>query len=221
MLVNSENGHNRLRIRLTGDLSDAEPSTVSLVELLSIDDSLRLRENRLIIGVKLASSLLQLSMTSWISGEWNTGDILFVKQRNDSTNSTINHPYVSQGHSPSQNRANSGLFQFRNYTMFEFGIILLELWFGKSMEALRPSQEEVSRISTAFKLVKDMANDAGIPGQDYATAVKFCLSLDLGGNKSNSLNTASFKEEVLTNVLWPLEEYLKSFSGKELDQLLL
>lgn len=188
VLVGGTRNETRLQMELTGISFDTEPSPVSLLELLSIDDSMQQqeesqredfrrrefrREDRLVLGLKLASSTLQLSRTSWIGENWNSEDILFVKQRNGNTITMIQNPYLSGPFPPDgrNGQAGTGLFQLRNRTLFNLGIILLDLWFGRASEALRLSQGEDSRIAAAGKLLKQLRADEGIPGENYASAV--------------------------------------------------
>lgn len=138
-------------------------------------------------------------------------------------NAYLSIPFSSDersGQRPCHGQASMGLLErLRNRTLFNLGTILIELWFGKVIDALRPSQGEDSRVLVAWDLAKAMADDEGKPGENYTRAVWFCLAPDQGGN--NSLENASFIEEVWSNVVWPLQEYLKSFSGREIEQLLL
>lgn len=145
--------------QLTSDIPPEE-QYVSLEDLLSGKLGRRLtRQQRYKIASILASSLLQLQTTPWLSGKMNKSGIFFYEQ---GTGVIIEHPYIKHSFAPA-NDANIVSSQtvdrlaVRN-SLSNLGILLLELCFGQTIE----TQE----------LRKPYLGSDGKPGEytDYMTA---------------------------------------------------
>jgi len=211
----------------------ALPSEVTTLDaLLSQSESIE-KPDRLLIGFKLALSVLQLHTTDWLSESWGKKDILFMKQKDEGSGSwtpVITKPFVSCVFSsrfpPSQSRAGSQknphpnpLFNY-NKSLFSLGILLVELWYGKCLEDLRQkddcqADQELTDLTTMRRLIDQLYNDAGAK---YRNAVRHCA-----GDWSQphlSLDKDALKNEVHHLVVEPLMENLEAFWGSKLSDIL-
>ena len=200
--------------------------TVSLKSLLA--QGLPKKKDRLILGVKLTSSLLQLHNTPWLAESWGSPDVLFMT--NDD-NPLLDKPWLSK-HFPSPTctilpRQSTGqplCAEVRNQSMFALGVVLIELWFGKPLENLRemidlgPRGEAnaVTDFATTRRLSEAIYNDAG---EWYGDAVRRCIYSDFN-QRYTSLDTETLKEAVHRGVVLPLESHLSLFCGGNASEIL-
>jgi len=204
---------------LTEEVTDSGSlEVISLERLLAIDGHLRLtRQKRYKVACILASSLLQLQTTPWLSGNLNKNNILFYHQGSEvlidqpyichSFPSTMSSPRSSgnitpedQSHTPPRTNLSS------------LGILLLELCWGQVIE----SQTNLRK--------KHLSPDGqAIGGTDYLTAIDWLDTVDeeeprmlpiikwcmfcLFEGKPNWSDT-KFTQAVYANVVQPLEMLL-------------
>ncbi|KAF2688849.1 hypothetical protein K458DRAFT_331478 [Lentithecium fluviatile CBS 122367] len=186
-------------------------STLSLRSVLY--DPAFSRHSRLQLAVTLASSVLQLHETPWLSNNWGKDDILFIKRAGKIA---YDHPFVSQCF----NR--TGLTQtspctsisamnriIRNQTLYALGIALIELWYGKPLSALRKAEDQaeadaMTEWNTAHRLVEELYNEAG---EKYSDAVRRCIRCDFD-RRASSLEDAAFQRAVYHGVVAQLKENL-------------
>ena len=189
------------------------------------------RRQRLEIAVTLASSVLQLHQSPWLSEIWSKKDIKFFFQGLDKDNQPlINHAYVSRSFSPSASRStlqlspnlrNNDILDslIINKTLFALGIVLVELCLNKPLEDLRTPQPNDDIVTTG-NLIDDYQTavnkiDAVFEkaGTNYGFVVQRCLrcQFELQDSKKQ-LDFDVFKRLVYEGVLAPLEKDLKQFS---------
>lgn len=145
--------------QLTSDIL-VEGQYVSLEDLLSGTVCGRLsRQQRYRLALTLASSLLQLQTTPWLSGKMNKRNIFFYRH---GIKVIVEHPYIKHSFQSSKDvdMASSSTVDrlaVRN-SLSNLGILLLELCFGQTIE----TQE----------LRKPYLGPDGKPGEytDYMTA---------------------------------------------------
>ena len=113
-----------------------EEAYVSLEDLLSGSANIRLtRQQRYKLASVLASSLLQLQTTPWLTDKLNKTNILFFRQ---GSTVVVEHPYI-QHTFPSSKSIRPAISQVvdrlavRN-SLSNLGILLLELCFGQTIE---------------------------------------------------------------------------------------
>ena len=189
------------------------------------------RRERLVLGIKLASNLLQLHSTPWLMEEWGKRDVCFIRQK-DTADVALDKPYLSKcfflGCSPPQHRTNlqpAAPYWVRNKGLYALGIILIELCFGKPFEALQlpndlgPNDEPnaCTEYATLTRLVYGgVESEAGI---QYGKAVRRCVFFEFD-QQHVSLDTKTVKEAVHRDVVWPLEQTLSFLCGSQLSQVL-
>lgn len=175
------------------------------------------------LGVKLASSLMQLHESKWLSENWGRKDIFFLQ---DSTGPLIEKPLLHQIFLPSDipEAATPNSQQIKswpkitciNRSLYSLGVMLIEIWYWKSLETLEQEagnpqigSDEVKEWVAAQSYVNLLLEDAGAP---YGTAVKRCI---LGfGHMNMELDREDFKNEVYKQIVCPLEENLRNFCGE-------
>jgi len=187
--------------------------------------SLELSKNarkRLVLGVKLASTVMQLHTTDWLTETWNKDDILFPAQHNGTAvlskpmicrkfSSSVTPPQQVKGARASDNH---NLLSIPvNKSLYCLGIVLIELWFQKDLNDLRDDPGPMSdeeQFLTAYKQITQLEQSAGAT---YAGAVRCCiLGSGLGDGKPD-LREPQFQREVHNKIISPLEDNLKWFCG--------
>ena len=171
------------------------------------------KKHRLQLAVTLASTALQLQTTPWLESKWSKEDILFH-------NGLPEHPYISKTFEKDANAMEAPdhpkkdfSSPIRNESMFNLGVILLELSFGKSLDQLKIEEDPdiYTEYAIARRLVDTLADEES-PG--YANAAWACIYCDFGSKvKSPSLDNEAFRQAVYDDVVVPLEEEWKHWNG--------
>ncbi|KAL8752171.1 MAG: hypothetical protein Q9184_005820 [Pyrenodesmia sp. 2 TL-2023] len=176
------------------------------------------RKSRLQIAVTLASSVLQLSGTSWLKASWNSCDIFFHDKSGGPLASEQLYPYLSWQScccdvSPLVEQLGLDNHMIRSETLLALGLTLVELCFGRTLAEMRKPEdihtnETATRLKTATRLHNRVYNEMGIP---YGDVVRRCLfqTFDV---RELSLDIEEVQQKVLDNVVTPLVEDLNSFN---------
>lgn len=211
---------------------------LSLESLLTQPGALK-KKDRLILGVQLASTVMQLHTTEWLSENWGKKDILFHQEITRgkgggvvNISPVIRKPLVRRVFAPpgppslspqSTQASTKSIFMPQNQSLYSLGIVLMELWYGQRLEDLRIETDgngigDVTNMTdymTARRLIDEIPEDAG---EKYGDAVRRCINgLD---HRSSSLEKDDFKNEVHMKVVSPLVENLESFCAMGLVELL-
>ncbi|KAI9740454.1 MAG: hypothetical protein M1834_005034 [Cirrosporium novae-zelandiae] len=202
---------------------------VSLDSLLSETRRLE-KKDRLALGIKICSTLLQLHGTPWLRENWKKSDISFSdKQSHILARPLLTKNFLCGENSQPPEQLTSShpsqeFPQVRNQILFTLGIALIELWFGKRLEDLRIAADKgingevnsITDFSAARRLCEEVYDEAG---EWYGDAVRRCIYCEFD-QRDNNLHTDSLKEAIHRGVIVPLEENLKSFCGGQLDNVL-
>lgn len=190
------------------------------------------RQQRLRIAVTLASAVLQLHKSPWLSETWSKKDIYFFSRGVDEYNRPlIDRAYVSRSFSTSANTrieaatastANDFLkCQIINKSLFALGITLIELCLNRPFEDLcaeekcpveseagEPNIADIYRVATSqIEAVYDEA------GTEYGYVVQRCLKCEFGVQDSKKqLDFETFRGLVYEGVVEPLEEDFRRFN---------
>ncbi|KAK4165606.1 hypothetical protein QBC43DRAFT_315519 [Cladorrhinum sp. PSN259] len=164
-------------------------STVTLGTLLHGDGSHRplTRRQRYSLALTVASSFLQLSGSPWIDSPLTKSDLVFLTDPGNTDKVLLEHPFVGRHFASFRGNNSPPLDADQAILGFEsLGIVLLELCFGKPIEA-HPSRLRISGPATgtvpssavagfnllvALEWLKDVTEEAGM---DYSEAVAWCL----------------------------------------------
>jgi hypothetical protein len=193
----------------------------SLGSLLAQRQMPRVRD-RLILGVQLASTVLQLHKTGWLSENWNNEDIYFHGSTSEGQVPDFKRPFVRQSPGlslPETQETKRSTLIPHDQSLFSLGIILVELWYARPLEELRKEEDESeSRDDTNFKTAKRLASQISSDADaKYGDAVRRCIKgLD---HRSESLDVDDFKSEVHMKVVAPLVESLEYFCDKDISQI--
>lgn len=114
--------------------SFTRPETISLSQVLA-QSTMRL-EHKSRLGLKLASSVMQLHTTLWLSDYWGADDIFFVQIADDVN---LDHPLVRRNFGT---KSNASLRQPQDSSqtipcLFSLAVVLIELWYCKPFESLK------------------------------------------------------------------------------------
>lgn len=210
--------------------SALEPSPTCSGRTVTLKDLIRRRSNsfnlkkRLQLAIRLASSVLQLYSSEWISDDWTSDEILFLEDENGDVSfdcpmvaGSLQKSYKIAAGCSSSNTNGLRLPSWcnTNSTMLSLGIALVELWNGQCFEEL--VQRELSRQKDDSKAVvewielacnlADGLQDNAMSG--YAMAVRRCIrGVD---HPEKSFEKAGYMEAVYAGVVCPLREVLTAF----------
>ena len=189
--------------------------------------------HRKYLALILASTVVQLRETPWLAEQWGKQDIYFIRRVDGAREPIYEEPYISKPFmsdaipTPLPPSRPPGLRgpMVRNATLFALGKFLIELSFGRPLEALRESSDmgknnQPNRFTdwcTAERLIKNK-EIAHREGAMYADAVRRCIRCEFD-QVSDSLGDPDFRRAVFEKVILPLEKDLKHFNGGKLPQL--
>ena len=225
ILVDDEKRKHRVSLATTALRNHQPGKTIPLDALLSSRFPPP-RSERLVLGVKLASTVMQLHNTGWLNEMWDKRDIVFPVDPTNSDKASTERPAVwrSFGSLPPTSTCTPGSprsIAQCNKTLFSLGVVLLELWFWKSLEELeRDALSSIPESSgwasversfeTADRMVEKLHTDA-LPL--YSGAVRQCIQ---GlAYPQTCLSKDDFKREVYRMVVCPLEENMRLYLGSE------
>ena len=177
------------------------------------------RIERLEISITLASSVLQLYGTSWLSSHWSSRDILLHFE--PSHGSTLSHMYpylswqqcLSEGDSSPDTKPRLKSNRFvRSEILFALGLTLVELCFGKTLQSMSAAEDEdpnelVAKANTAFRLLDSLYKEMS---DSYEAVVRKCLRQPFNVHDLN-LDNDDVQQEVYDTIITPLvDEYINA-----------
>lgn len=184
----------------------ASPSSLSRIE-------------RLEISITLASSVLQLYGTSWLSSHWTSRDILLHFEPNHGSNPSYMYPYLSwrqclpeSDSSPDIKLQTKSNHFIRSEILFALGLTLVELCFGKTLQRMGATEDGdpddvVARTNTAFRLLDSLYKEMS---DSYEAVVRKCLRQPFNLRDLN-LDNEDVQQEVYDTIITPLiDEYINA-----------
>lgn len=189
------------------------------------------RKRSLILALKLAASVLQLHNTPWLDENWGKQHIQFLLHRDSQGDALVESAFVSRKINSSEPRPLQPLSEpvvslgTRNRCLFSLGIVLIELWFGKTLKSLRGGNNAdqemesnpVEDLTAAINILDDVYRQAG---DWYGDAVRRCLYCDFD-QRNTSLEESAMRESVFQGVMLPLRDHLNALYGGQLDETIL
>ena len=223
---------NRLRGAYTID--DSKTYTLSS-ELMTLEDLLdhppmvngrRLKlskKERYGLAVTLASSVLYLNATPWLTDQWAAKDILFHQTDVKTHAVDIDHPYVAPAVLEATQVTSNGQkprgFHNKNTVLLALAIALLELYFGMTAEKYQESEHGATDPSLHQNpwMLCSMVHTWAEESQDdlsaaFLSAVRHCLRCF--SDPGASLQDADFLQAAVEGIVLPLQEELYQFLGK-------
>lgn len=171
---------------------------------------------RCTLAFLLASSILVLHGTPWLSSSWSTEDVHLISSI--SSNGKLGDPplplpYITRTFAPLSNAPLSQSKSrpyVKNETVFALGIVLLELSHGQDIVSMKTADESdaqgnetpFSDFLIANRLVVSISQRE-LP--NYSRAVTKCISCDFGTPTYN-LEDETFRDRFYENVVVPLQQ---------------
>jgi hypothetical protein len=181
------------------------------------------KKERYSLALTLASSVLYLNSTPWLTNQWATRDILFHQTSAASQLIDIQHPYVAP--TPTESVDNLSVkpkvpsFQNKNTVLLALAIALLELYFGTTAEkyqetehgACDPALHQNSWMlcAMAHRWAEESQEDLSAA---FLSAVRHCLRCF--SDPGVSLQNSEFLQAAAEGIVLPLQEELSQFLGK-------
>ena len=182
------------------------------------------------LALCLASTVLQLHDTPWLKHSLAARSVMFLRSAPVNGRLIIRQPFVSEKFAArsdavralelaaADQRVSSAAVRqriVRNETLFQLGLLLIELWFGQPFRTLSTQEDdtinralpELSEFFTATRLLDRVSSEAG---RKWSDAIRRCIRCDFDIADS-SLENEDFRRAVFQGVVVPLEEDLKHF----------
>lgn len=204
------------------------PDTARLIPLPEILDAHNqasidiARNRRFEMALHIASALLQIHTSPWLSNKWSKDQFYFLA---DAQNVYSDYPYVSRMFMPSVTDApttDSFLAsppsiseEETRASLFTVGVMILELIFGHNIEACSfrrlyygPNNQpnDQTDVSTAQKWSQKVLGECGV---EIADVVRRCLYCSFG--PAPNLRDSKFKQAVYDGVIRPLADHSKTW----------
>ena len=181
------------------------------------------------LAFTLGSTMLQLHSTPWLD-RWKKQDILYFNEPGGDMVQALVQPYISRPFSSNMSRDGATVASNTraapafapNETLFTLGVILIEIAYNKTIEALAEPSEKapmaaVTQYLTAIRIRKEIGTKMGL---QYQRAVDGCLMCQFGvQGLITDLKSVDFQRQFLEHVVTPLEESMLVFSPDSCRQL--
>lgn len=213
----------------TAEIFTPTSQTVTLEDLLDrpqVNNGRRMKlskKERYSLALTLASSVLYLNSTPWLTDQWAAKDILFHQTTSTVRSIDIDHPYVApmlmELSSGIQNGQKPRGFHNKNTVLLALAIALLELYFGMTAEKYQESEHGATDplLHQNPWLLCSMVHTWAEDSQDdlsaaFLSAIRHCLRCF--SDPGASLQDADFLQAAVEGIVLPLQEELFQFLGK-------
>lgn len=181
------------------------------------------KKERYTLALTLASSVLYLNSTPWLTNQWAVKDILFHQETATSARAIdIKRPYVVPMMELSKTLPNGQKARGsnnKNTILLALAMALLELYFGTTAEKYQESEHGASDPSIHLNpwMLCSMVHTWAEESQEdlsaaFLSAVRHCLRCF--GDPGASLQDAEFLQAAVEGIVLPLQEELYQFLGK-------
>lgn len=222
-LVDEENERHKHYIYKTNTTTGPDIRSKSLGDLLSCSvqgspSGPLSKKDCLQIAVTLASSVLQLDGTSWLTSHWSSTDIFFHEKSNQKSHLSYLYPYLSWKRCITDLNAVpfdplfSRSFGIRSEVLFALGLTLIELCFGKTLADLRvPEDGDANEAASTMRMAERLCNSVYYAmGTSYGDAVRRCLYQPFDVRQMN-FDNEELQEKVFEGIVTPLSDDLNAF----------
>lgn len=180
------------------------------------------------LAFTLGSTMLQLHSTPWLD-KWKKQDVLyFPEPGNDMLQAPV-QPYISRRFSSNRSRDSATVASDTravpafapNETLFTLGVILIEIAYNKTIQALaEPGEKAQTAAMTQYLTAIRIRKEIGVKmGRQYQRAVDGCLMCQFGvQGLIADLKSVDFQRQFLEHVVTPLEESLSFYSPEPCRQ---
>jgi hypothetical protein len=180
------------------------------------------KKERYSLALTLASSVLYLNSTPWLTNQWAARDVQF-HQISSANLIDIDHPYLAPAAVESVDsltpKTKAFDFQNKNTVLLALAVALLELYFGTTAEMYQESEHGACnpQLHQNSWLLCAMAHQWAEESQDelsaaFLSAVRHCLRCF--SDPGASLQDSEFLQAAAEGIVLPLQEELYQFLGK-------
>lgn len=166
----------------------------------------------------LATAVLQLHSTSWLSNSWNSRDIFFHDTNNLEPTQILEkkQPFVDVSlknpSSPPSDGATLTTVQLaQNPLLFRLGVLLLELAFEAPFSSMRQSfdRERPEDCNAEFITARRVSHTASSMGSQYSKIIRKCLNCHFANG--DDLTSPALQEEFYRDVVCELSRLENGF----------
>ena len=196
-------------------LQEETDNVISLKEILQADETPLPWKFRMLLALRLASSLLQLLQTHWLEHAWSKDAVFFLVHPGSAPAQVlINRPFVQCAFGAMRTVSSTSIEP--KVALLELGILLLEIWHKKTLEARfcleeAPPTAYYERMARAVEWLDDV--DEPLPDL-YDKAVAHCLRVNISGD-TRFLDWEDTKlwSLICGDIIAPLAKICKQWSG--------
>lgn len=197
---------------LTHQLQEQREDSISLKEILQAEGTPLPWKFRMLLALRLASSLLQLLQTRWLERAWSKDAVFFLVRPGTQGQVFLNRPFVRctfGGMRPASCSVEPKV------ALLEFGILLLEIWHKTTLEARFGLEEAPTVYYDRMARAVEWLDDVDEPLPDlYDKAVAHCLRMNISGD-TRFLDWEDTKlwSVICGDIIAPLAKICKQWSG--------
>ncbi|KAF3042184.1 hypothetical protein E8E12_008863 [Didymella heteroderae] len=181
------------------------------------------KKERYSLALTLASSVLYLNSTPWLTNQWAARDIQFHQTVAATTCIDIEHPYLAPASADAIGdlavKTKALSFQNKNTVLLALAVALLELYFGTTAEKYQENEHGACNpaLHQNSWMLCAMAHQWAEESQDelsaaFLSAVRHCLRCF--SDPGVSLQDSDFLQAAAEGIVLPLQEELYQFLGK-------
>ncbi|CAG8956661.1 hypothetical protein HYFRA_00012205 [Hymenoscyphus fraxineus] len=195
-----------------------ETKSVSLEQL--IGNRKLNRQQRFIIATILASSLIQLGTTPWMTQKMEKRSIFFnqTKSKVDLEHPYIRHSFPSskQGNVAQENNGNPPITRFATKeSLANLGILLLELCFDQPVESCiswgNYLVNGIAHNKTDYLTAREWVDSVGGQEPDLEPIIRCCVNCSF--ERPADWGDKSFVQAVYSSIVAPLEKIVTSWAA--------
>jgi len=165
---------------------------------------------RMVLALRLASSLLQLLQTKWLQNTWSK-DMVYFQLQPGSTDTNLlldlGQPFVSLTLDPSSAESTQLEPVEPKIALLELGILLLEIWHEVTLESRFGLNEGPKGYYQRLGLAVEWLDDTHNPLPElYDQAVSHCIQRPAGEARSKNWEDIKFWGTICGEVVEPLSK---------------
>ena len=170
-------------------------------------------ERALILGYTLALAFIQLYATPWITDDWCTEEVVFVRSSTSHDSDPVYIPVTVHQQQPSQNLKrgwSSAADDARR--LLGLAVILLEICTRRPIEECRQHQDQNALdVWEQFKIVRRHYRDKSLLTEPpcFQEVIKYCLEC-FGAGQDLDLDDPGIFQEAVDKIIAPIQRDLRS-----------
>ncbi|KAF6234026.1 hypothetical protein HO173_007856 [Letharia columbiana] len=197
---------------LAHQLQEEPNDAISLKEILQAEGTPLPWKFRMLLALRLASSLLQLLQTCWLDRAWSKDVVFFLVRPGAQAEVFLNRPFVR---CPFGGLRTASRSIEPKVALLELGILLLEIWHKTTLEARFGLENAPTAYYDRMARGVEWLDDVDEPLPDlYDKAVAHCLRVNISGD-TRFLDWEDTKlwSVICGDIIVPLAKICKQWSG--------